>query len=242
MSERDWQDAMWSCERWLAGRRPAAAAELLRAAAESLPADARPDQYGEGELVEGFERRVTELLGMPDGVLMPSGTMAQQIALRIHCDLRATGTVGFHPTCHLELHEHGGYAHLHGLKAELIGHRDRLIELSDLEALPLPLGALLLPPFAPPDRTALLVQAEDTQKLEALLADVPRGRRDLAVLPEYAYTLPPSFALKSPNGPASLARKLSCPVVFGAVEVKTSAGTDDGGSSGGWNVVKNQNQ
>jgi threonine aldolase len=135
---------MWSCERWLAGRRPVTAAELLRSAAEGLPADGRPDQYGEGELVEGFERRVTELLGTADGVLMPSGTMAQQIALRIHCDLRATDTVGFHPTCHLELHEHGGYAQLHGLKAELIGERDRLIELGDLEALQAPLGALLL--------------------------------------------------------------------------------------------------
>jgi hypothetical protein len=35
---------------------------------------------------------------------------------------------------------------------------------------------------------------------------------------------------------------LDVKLVFGAVEVKTSAGTDDGGSSGGWNVVKNQNQ
>ena len=144
MSERDWQEVMWSCERWLAGRRPAAAAELLRAAAESLPAEARPDRYGEGELVETFERRVTERLGKSDGVLMPSGTMAQQIALRIHCDARVRDTVGFHPTCHLALHERLGYAHLHGLKAELIGERDRLIELADLQALALPLGALLL--------------------------------------------------------------------------------------------------
>ena len=36
---------------------------------------------------------------------MPSGTMAQQIALRIWSDHRATRTVAFHPTCHLEIHE-----------------------------------------------------------------------------------------------------------------------------------------
>jgi hypothetical protein len=35
---------------------------------------------------------------------------------------------------------------------------------------------------------------------------------------------------------------LDVKLAFGAVEVKTSAGTDDGGSSGGWNVVKNKNQ
>ncbi len=75
---------------------------------------------------------------------MPSGTMAQQIALRIHCDRRGTRTVAFHPTCHLELHEHASYAHLHGLHAELVGHRDALIGLEDLEALALPIGALLL--------------------------------------------------------------------------------------------------
>jgi threonine aldolase len=70
--------------------------------------------------------------------------MAQQIALRIHCEQRRTRSVAWHPTCHLELHENAGYAHLHGLKAELIGDRDRLIELDDLTRLKSPLGAVLL--------------------------------------------------------------------------------------------------
>jgi threonine aldolase len=135
---------MRNCERWLGARRPQTAAELLRSAAESLPADAWPDAYGEGDVVEAFERRVAELLGKEAAVLLPSGTMAQQIALRIHCDRRGVDTVAFHPTCHLELHEHAGYAHLHGLKAELVGHRDGLLTLSDLQALQAPIGALLL--------------------------------------------------------------------------------------------------
>ena len=135
---------MWRCERWLASHRPASAAELLRAAADALPADAHPDRYGEGEFVEAFEGRVADMLGKDSALLLPSGTMTQQIALRIHCDRRGVSTVAFHPTCHLELHEHGGYAHLHGLKAELVGDRDRLIELKDLEALRTPIGALLI--------------------------------------------------------------------------------------------------
>jgi threonine aldolase len=144
VAERDWREIMWRCERWLGTRRPVTAAELLRAAADVLPADAWPDQYGEGELVVAFERQVADVLGKDDAALLPSGTMAQQIALRIHCDRRGVSTVAFHPTCHLELHEHVGYAHLHGLKAELVGGHDRLIELQDLEALHAPLGALLI--------------------------------------------------------------------------------------------------
>ena len=53
-------------------------------------------------MVEGFEQRFAELLGKEAAVLMPSGTMAQQIALRIHCAQRNSDTVAFHPTCHLE--------------------------------------------------------------------------------------------------------------------------------------------
>ena len=144
MVERDWREIMWRCERWLGQRRPARASELLNAAAAALPPDAWPDRYGEGEFVESFERRIAELLGKQAAALFPSGTMAQQIALRIHCDRRRVGTVAFHPTCHLELHEHGAYAHLHGLKAELIGDRDHLITLQDLEAIHAPVGALLI--------------------------------------------------------------------------------------------------
>jgi threonine aldolase len=144
MADRDWQEILWRCERSLGQRRPARASELLSAAAAALPPEAWPDHYGEGEFVESFERRIADLLGKPAAALFPSGTMTQQIALRIHCDRRGTSTVAFHPTCHLELHEHGGYAHLHGLKAELTGDRDRLITLQDLEAIHAPVGALLL--------------------------------------------------------------------------------------------------
>ena len=144
MAKRESREIMWRCERWLGSRRPVAAAEVLRRAADTLPADAKPDRYGEGEVVEDFEQRVANVLGKPSAALLPSGTMAQQIALRIHCDRRGLNTVAFHPTCHLELHESAGYAHLHGLRAELVGDRDRLIELADLEALHARIGALLI--------------------------------------------------------------------------------------------------
>ena len=77
---------MGSCERWLGSRGPATAAEILGGAAEALPADVWPDRYGEGEWFEAFERRMADLLGHDAAALLPSGAMAQQIALRIHCD------------------------------------------------------------------------------------------------------------------------------------------------------------
>ncbi len=140
----EWQEVMRGCERWLGLRGAVPAADVLRAAADALAGDVWPDRYGDGEAVSSFEARVAGILGKPAALLVPSGTMAQQIALRIHCERRGTKTVAFHPTCHLELHEHAAYAHLHGLAAELVGGRDRLIELADLEALTMPLGALLI--------------------------------------------------------------------------------------------------
>jgi threonine aldolase len=106
--------------------------------------DERVDRYGAGERIERLEQRVAAMLGKEAAVFMPSGTMAQPIALRIWSERRGTGTVAFHPTCHLELHEEKGYARLHGLHGKLVGDPNRLITLADLERIREPLAALLL--------------------------------------------------------------------------------------------------
>lgn len=144
MAADDWREVSRACERWLAALRPQSAAEELRAAAAALADDEPVDRYGEGAVVSGLERQVAELLGKEAALLFPSGTMAQAIALRIHCDARGSSSIAFHPTCHLELFEEAGYAHLHGLKATLVGHRDAVITLPDVQALRPPLGAVLL--------------------------------------------------------------------------------------------------
>ena len=102
------------------------------------------DTYGEGPAAERLEARVAALLGKEAAVWMPSGTMAQQIALRIHADRRGTRTVAFHPHCHLDVHEERGYEHLHGLHARLLGDRNRLVEPGDLDDVHEPLAAVLL--------------------------------------------------------------------------------------------------
>src|SRR5205085_610237 len=90
--------------------------------------DPDADRYGGGPAAERLEARVAELLGKEAAVWLPSGTMAQQIALRIHADRRGSQLVAFHPHCHLDVHEERGYEVLHGLHAKLLGDRNRLIE------------------------------------------------------------------------------------------------------------------
>lgn len=86
----------------------------------------------------------------------------------------------------------------------------------------LPVPALNLPGFAPPDRRALLIQTEELQGAERLIPKLPAEPYDLAVLPEYSY-LSTKTALKSQNGPVALARKVGAPVVFGAGESEFEA-------------------
>jgi len=102
------------------------------------------DIYGNGGTVALLEEEVRRLLGKPAAVFMPSGTMIQQAALRIHADRRSSRVVAFHPTCHLELHEDKAYQRLHGLVGLTVGDSRELIKLSDLEGIGGPIGALLL--------------------------------------------------------------------------------------------------
>ena len=60
--------------------------DQLTELAASLNETDRADVYGEGEYLAGFEADVAQLFGHDHGVFMPSGTMAQQIALRIWSD------------------------------------------------------------------------------------------------------------------------------------------------------------
>jgi threonine aldolase len=133
-----------ACTRFLTHHYPRSPREVLSELAEVAGPDARSDRYGQGDLIADFEQEIAALFGKEAAVFMPSGTMCQQIALRIWADRHGRRTVAFHPTCHLEIHEHKGYQLLHGLHGVLVGHRDRLITLDDLLAIKEPLAALLI--------------------------------------------------------------------------------------------------
>jgi threonine aldolase len=143
---RDWVAVRGAAPRRLAGglpdeRRPHA---VLTRLASMVSPDDEPDYYGELPPISDLEQRVAELLGKDAAVFMPSGTMAQQIALRIWCDRTSLRTVAFHPTSHLELHEHRAYERLHGLQARLVGSPHDIVRLSDLDELDERIAVLLL--------------------------------------------------------------------------------------------------
>ncbi|WP_274362826.1 threonine aldolase family protein [Paenibacillus thermotolerans] len=118
--------------------------QVLKEAFDNMNGDLDSDLYGSGEMIEAFQRKMAELLGKPSAVFFPSGTMAQQIALRIWCDRRGIKKVAYHPLCHLEIHEQRGLHELHHIEAVLLGDRDRLIRLDDVLNLGEDISCLLL--------------------------------------------------------------------------------------------------
>lgn len=142
--ERDRKEIIRQCTHFVSGHYPISPRDTLAALAEFTPPDVSSDYYGGGELIADFEAEVATLLGKPTAVFMPSGTMAQQIALRIHADHSGNSNVAFHPTCHLEMHEKHAYRELHRLSGILVGNPDYLMTLDDLKAVKSPIGTLLI--------------------------------------------------------------------------------------------------
>jgi threonine aldolase len=67
---------------------------------------------------ERLQELTAELLGMEDAVFMPSGTMTNQIGLRIHC--RPGDEFLCEAGCHIYNYEQGAFAQLSGLVARTI--------------------------------------------------------------------------------------------------------------------------
>ncbi|QDH21474.1 threonine aldolase family protein [Saccharibacillus brassicae] len=126
-----------------AGNGPRSVGVLLDAL-KGVDADTPSDMYGRGELIEKFERKLARMLGKESAVFFPSGTMAQQIALRIWSDRKGGRTVAYHPLCHLEIHEQDGLKELHHLEPVLLADKDRLITLDDVQQMPDSVVCLLL--------------------------------------------------------------------------------------------------
>jgi threonine aldolase len=128
------------CTRFLHWHGPIRAADLLA----TIPVDTAVDKYGDGGVVSDLEQEIAALLGKPAAAFLPSGTMAQQSALRVHADHRGPRTVVFHPMCHLERHEGQAHQRLHHLTGRPVGDANRLIGRDDLDSVAEPVAALLL--------------------------------------------------------------------------------------------------
>ena len=125
------------CTRFLSGNGPDPADPA------PLPG-ADPDVYGVGAFLNGFEDEIAALLGYPAAVFMPSGIMAQQIALRLWADRAANRKFGIHATSHLEVNEQLAYLHLHRLDRVLLGDKAAPYTAKDLEK-PIATALLELP-------------------------------------------------------------------------------------------------
>ncbi len=144
ISQSEKQRILNACTRFLTHDYPQTPRQVFHELAEVTDPDLEADHYGQGELIEHFEMEIATLLGKEAAVFMPSGTMCQQIALRILTSRRGIDTVAFHPTGHLETHEEFAYQRLHRLNAILVGNPNHLLTLDDLKAVREPIGALLL--------------------------------------------------------------------------------------------------
>ncbi len=111
-------------------------AETLKQLAQQAEHYSHADVYGSGALINELEDDIAALLGKPAALFLPSGTLAQPLALRIHADARQKTGVALHATSHLLLHEQQGMEHLWGLTAQRVGAADRPILSADLTALP----------------------------------------------------------------------------------------------------------
>jgi threonine aldolase len=117
-----------ACERALTGHGIQRADDLLA----TIPPGTAVDRYGDGGVVADLEAAIAGILELPAAVYLPSGTMAQQSALRVHADRRGRRTVVFHPECHLHQHEGQALERVQGLVGRPVGDRSRLLELADL--------------------------------------------------------------------------------------------------------------
>ena len=102
------------------------------------------DLYGQGELVEGFERKIAALLGKEAAVFAPSGVMAQLTAVKIRSEAAGLDRFGMHPTSHLAHHEEQAYAALLRCHGVPVGQRLRPMLASDLAAVRERLACLLV--------------------------------------------------------------------------------------------------
>jgi threonine aldolase len=117
---------------------------VLKEALETIDGHLESDVYGNGKVIEDFQEKIAKYLGKESSVFFPSGTMAQQIALRIWCDQKSLQKVAYHPLCHLEIHEEDGLKKLHRIEPILLADKERVITLKDVVNMKEEISCLLL--------------------------------------------------------------------------------------------------
>ncbi len=134
---------MLGSDQLLSGTRPVTVREKLAELSETVAADLMPDIYGDGPVAE-LEKRTADLLGTEAAVFFPTGTMAQQVAIRYGAELTGRRAVALHPLGHQEVHERRAYADLTGLRAVHPATAPRNPTAAEIMALGEPVGTVVL--------------------------------------------------------------------------------------------------
>jgi threonine aldolase len=99
-------------------------------------ADVGDEQKREDPSVTGLQRRVAELVGQEEAIFLPTATMANQIALKLHS--RPGDVLLAEETSHVVIYEYGGAAAHAGLMVQgLRGHAGRVTPDQVREAAPI---------------------------------------------------------------------------------------------------------
>lgn len=96
--------------------------EMRRAMAAAPVGD---DMVGEDPTVNRFEERVAGLLGKEAAMFVPSGTMGNQIGVRLHC--QPGDELIAEAECHIYHYEQAAYAQLFGVAVQLVATDDGLL-------------------------------------------------------------------------------------------------------------------
>ena len=125
----------------------------LRSDTVTLPSDAMrevmarapvgDDQYGEDPTVRALQERVAALLGKQAALFVPSGTMANQMGLKLLT--RPGDDVVIGDEAHIVWHESGAAAANSGVQFTVVG-RGGLFTAADLRAAFKPPGHIIFPP------------------------------------------------------------------------------------------------
>ncbi|GGV20258.1 threonine aldolase family protein [Streptomyces spectabilis] len=118
-------------------------AALAAGAADVADLAGPTDMYGDG-VVADLEDEVARLLGKEAAAFFPTGTMAQQVALRCWAGRTGNATVALHPRSHPEVHEGGALATVSGLRTVHPADAPRPPTAEEVRDFEEPFGTLML--------------------------------------------------------------------------------------------------
>jgi len=101
---------------------------MRRAIAEAAVGD---DVFGDDPTIHLLEQRVAELLGKESAIYMPSGTMTNQIGVRVHCGRGDEFLCEEY--CHIFQNEQTAFAQLSGVSARTVASDDGILRREHLE-------------------------------------------------------------------------------------------------------------